>query len=146
MSTTPDHATGSERPGDFNVTFAPDVAHAPALRALLRTWCKNNSISGDDAGDALLVGTELFTNAVNAGSVGSPVVVSVHLDTDAMILFVSNRGQTFDLASLPAPSIDRPGGRGLMITQAIGTVSVSHRKGTTTVSAVLPIRAKMPIR
>ena len=146
MSSRADPANGPERPADLNVTFAPDVAHAPELRALLRTWCTNNSISGDEASDALVVGTELFTNAVKAASLGSSVVLSVHLDSDAMVLSVANRGLPFDLASLPTPSIDRPGGRGLMITQAVGTVSVSHRMGTTTVSAILPIQAKMPIR
>ena len=146
MSTTPDPTSGPERPANLDATFAPVVAHASDVRALLRTWCTNNSITGDEAADALLVGTELFTNAVNAASLGSLIVVSVHLDSDAMIISVSNRGQPFDLASLPAPSINRPGGRGLMITQAVGILSVSHRMGTTTVSAILPIRAKTPTR
>ncbi len=137
---------GPKRPTDLNVTFAADITLASDLRALLRTWCANHTISDDEAGDALLVSTELFTNAVNAANPGSSVVVSVGLRSDAMILSMSNMGQPFELASLPAPSIDRPGGRGLMITQAVGTVSVSHRMGTTTVSAALPIRADQRAR
>lgn len=146
MSTTPKSAMGAERPADLNVTFAADITHAPDLRALLRTWCAGHSISGDEAGDALLVGTELFTNAVDAATPGSSVVVAVGLRDDAMILSMANTGEPFELASLPAPSIHRPGGRGLMITQAIGSVSISHRMGTTTVSAELPIRADQRAR
>ena len=133
------------RPADLRLTLTADHAHGSRLRALLCTWCAGNGVGGDESGDALLVSSELFSNAVAAADVGSSVFISASLRSDAMVLSVSNSGQPFELESVSLSSIDRLGGRGLMIVQAVGVVSVSHHGGMTTVSAALPIRAQ-PMR
>lgn len=139
MTSKTSTGANSGRPTDLNVAFPAADTHAFELRRLLRGWCSTHNISGDTADDALLVSTELFTNAVKAAQIGSSVEFSIALQKRMIVFAVSNVGKPFELESLPLPSIERPGGRGLVITRAIGTLNVTHSKGTTTVRAALPI-------
>lgn len=138
MNSAPFTEGAHDHPTNLNASFPADNAHAFDLRQLLRGWCTLHHVPSEACDDVLLVATELFTNGVSAARPGSVVAVSVALQ-DAMILTVANDGTPFEIESLSPPSVDQVGGRGLLITQAIGTLSVSHDAGTTTVSAALPL-------
>ena len=120
---------------NLQLSIEADNAHGPHVRASARDWLRANSVARDIADDALLVLSELFSNAVNATR-GSGLI-DVRMSSPAageLRLAVTNSGLAFDLARVPAPTLDRRGGRGLAIAQAIGVVHVRHRSGRTTVS------------
>ena len=95
---------------------------------------QENGVGRDQSEDVLLVLSELFSNAVNATSGGDAIDVRLSgAPADGLEVTVTNTGLAFDLARVPAPTLDRRGGRGLAIAQAIGSVDVRHRQGRTTV-------------
>ena len=93
-----------------------------------------NSIGRDQSEDVLLVLSELFSNAVNATSGSDPIDVQLSgTPPGGLEVTVTNTGRAFDIDRIPSPTLDRRGGRGLAIAQAIGSVDVRHRQGRTTV-------------
>ena len=114
-----------------------DAQHAngPSVRAAARQWLRDARVGRDIHEDVLLVLSELFSNAVNASRASAPVEISLEPRPDAAIVVsVTNVGLAFDLERVPAPTLDRRGGRGLAIARAIGALDVRHRSGRTTVS------------
>ena len=96
---------------------------------------RTQKVRADTIEDVLLVLSELFSNAVTASRTGA--VVDVHLTSRAdgeIQVSVMNTGLAFDLERVPAPTLDRRGGRGLAIAQAIGSLHVRHRDGRTMVA------------
>lgn len=99
---------------------------------------QENGVSRDQSEDVLLVLSELFSNAVNAASGGDAIDVRLSgARADDLEVTVTNTGLAFDLDRVPAPTLDRRGGRGLAIAQAIGSVHVRHRQGRTTVEVAI---------
>ena len=98
-----------------------------------------NGVGGGKLEDVLLVLSELFSNAVKATSGTHSIDVQLNgTAADGVEVNVTNTGLAFDLDRVPAPTLDRRGGRGLAIAQAIGSVHVRHSEGRTTVVVAIP--------
>ena len=127
--------------GLTQLSIAADDAECAGLRASARTWMEANGLGRDAREDVLLVISELFSNAVNAvKAVSGTDAIEVHLhaaSAGGLEVTVTNTGSAFDLDRVPAPTIDRRGGRGLAIAQAIGSVQVRHTEGRTTVAVAI---------
>ena len=119
----------------LQLSIKANNANGTALRASARGWMRTQKVRADTIEDGLLVLSELFSNAVTASRAGA--VVDVHLTSGAdgeIQVSVTNTGLAFDLERVPAPTLDRRGGRGLAIAQAIGSLHVRHRDGRTMVA------------
>lgn len=123
----------------LQLSIDAEHANGPTLRASARQWLRDARVGRDVLEDVLLVVSELFSNAVNASRADSSVEIGLAPRSGAAILVtVTNVGLAFDLERVPAPTLDRRGGRGLAIAQAIGALDVRHRDGRTTVSVEIP--------
>jgi len=92
-------------------TTAPGVARRIVASALT-SW--------RDPDDAVLVASELVTNAVQHGL--PPIELNLHLGTGRLRLTVSNAvGTTLSVPRIVAPGADEPGGRGLAIVETLST-------------------------
>ena len=92
-------------------TNAPGVARHIVASALT-SW--------RDPHDAVLVASELVTNAVQHGL--PPIELNLHLGTDRIRLTVSNAvGTTLSVPRIVAPGADEPDGRGLAIVETLST-------------------------
>ena len=90
--------------------------------------------------DAILVTSELFTNAV-ATSSGAEIEVVVKVPEREVKISVTNIGHQFDLPAVFAdPTTSDPRGFGLRIAQMLGHVEVTRVNDATTVVVVLPLR------
>lgn len=93
--------------------------------------------SGPYADDIVLVASELFSNAVRATIGDKQIMAGVARLEDKAVVRVVNEGPGFDPDSLPAPNPDRPGGRGIWLAKALGTLGVTQRQTTTVVTVVV---------
>jgi anti-sigma regulatory factor (Ser/Thr protein kinase) len=92
-------------------TTAPGVARRIVASALT-AW--------RDPDDAVLVASELVTNAVQHGL--PPIELNLHLGTGRLRLTVSNAvGTTLSVPRIVAPGADEPDGRGLAIVETLST-------------------------
>jgi len=92
-------------------TTAPGVARRIVASALT-SW--------RDPDDAVLVASELVTNAVQHGL--PPIEFNLHLGAGRLRLTVSNAvGTTLSVPRIVAPGADEPGGRGLAIVETLST-------------------------
>ena len=92
-------------------TTAPGVARRIVASALA-SW--------RDPDDAVLVASELVTNAVQHGL--PPIEFNLHLGTGRLRLTVSNAvGTTLSVPRIVAPGADDPDGRGLAIVETLST-------------------------
>lgn len=106
--------------------------HAPAQA---RAWVAARAphLPTDAADDALLIASELVTNAVRHGE--PEIVLAVDVSGDSLRIEVSDGGD--DLPAMPElqPAVERPTGRGLLIVAATasdwGVVRVDGRPGKT---------------
>ena len=121
---------------DLLLTLPPDNSQAKHVRAAIRRWSTGEHLADRLLDDTLLVASELFSNAVRA-SVGSLIGVMVRSDDGAIVVETTNIGPGFDPAAVPAPSIDHPGGRGIAISRALGSVVVEQAGSTTVVRVAL---------
>lgn len=122
---------------DLQLTVPADNTHAQLVRTAIRSWSVEENLSTNTIDDALLVASELFSNAVRA-SVGSCIDVAVRTDDDSVVIETANTGPGFDPTSVPPPDADRPGGRGLAISRALGSLVVEQAGSTTIVRVALP--------
>lgn len=92
-------------------TTAPGVARHIVASALT-SW--------RDPHDAVLVASELVTNAVQHGL--PPIELNLHFGTGRLRLTVSNAvGTTLNVPRFVAPGSDEPDGRGLAIVEAVSS-------------------------
>ena len=122
---------------DLELTVPADNSQAMMVRNAIRSWSIEEHLSVATIDDALLVASELFSNAVRA-SVGSRIDVAIRASEDTIVIETANAGPGFDPAALPAPDPDRPGGRGIAISQALGALVVEQTGSTTVVRVALP--------
>lgn len=97
-----------------SVTLPPDL-HAPA-RA--RTWLVERvpELPAPVMDDALLVASELVTNAVRHGR--PEIALSVRRLPDGVRIAVRDEGERVPVAAMETPTVDRLTGRGLLIVAA----------------------------
>ena len=119
----------------LHLSIEADNAKGTSLRASAREWMRAAEVRADTIEDGLLVLSELFSNAVTASRAGDVVEVRLTSGVHGQIqVSVTNTGLAFDPERVPAPTLDRRGGRGLAIAQAIGSLHVRHRDGRTMVA------------
>ena len=119
----------------LHLSIEADNAKGTSLRASAREWMRAAEVRADTIEDGLLVLSELFSNAVTASRSGDVVEVRLTSGVHGQIqVSVTNTGLAFDPERVPAPTLDRRGGRGLAIAQAIGSLHVRHRDGRTMVA------------
>jgi len=89
--------------------------HAPAHA---RAWVGEHvaTLPRDLAENALLVVSELVTNAVRHGGTG--IVVSLRQLSDGVRIEVADAGESLPIPPDPRPRLDGPSGRGLLIVAA----------------------------
>lgn len=116
-----------------------DMAHIGALRRELQGLLARHSAPGSDVGGAMLVASELVTNALENSS--GPVWVTLDWGRSDPVLTVHDLGAGFDLDEIEAPDPDAKRGRGLMIaTHLVSQLSVTAKDaGGSTVRAELPV-------
>jgi anti-sigma regulatory factor (Ser/Thr protein kinase) len=92
---------------------------AAAARTALATLNGDlHLVSAARLADAQLLLTELVANAVRAGR-GAPIELVVRATEETLRVEVANAGGDFDPTDLPGPSIERAGGWGLRIVDAL---------------------------
>jgi anti-sigma regulatory factor (Ser/Thr protein kinase) len=96
------------------ITLAEGL-HAPAQA---RAWvgARLPQISRQVRDDALLVVSELVTNAVRHGS--PEIVVALSVSSDRVRVSVQDGNDTLPAVPATPPSMERPTGRGLLIVSA----------------------------
>lgn len=81
-----------------------------------------------------LVLTEAMTNAIDHAARQSPnndIKISIHIEANELCIRVQDRGEGFDIDSVPPPDLDRPTGSGLglfFIKTLMDTVHYHHAK------------------
>jgi anti-sigma regulatory factor (Ser/Thr protein kinase) len=97
-----------------SITLLPDL-HAPANA---RTWLAERvaALPAPVVDDALLVASELVTNAVRHGR--PEIVLFVRRLRDGVRIAVRDEGEDVPAPAMDTPTVDRPTGRGLLIVAA----------------------------
>jgi anti-sigma regulatory factor (Ser/Thr protein kinase) len=123
---------------ELRLRSAASHGEAGAVRSALRDWLGPlDELLRDDT---ILVASELFSNAVDAATPSTDIEVCLSSDSSSVVVEVTNVGAGFDEEEVRIPSSDRPGGRGIAIAKALGSVNVEQAQGSTTVRVVLPRR------
>ena len=86
--------------------------------------------------DALLVGSELVTNAIEHGPDGADVYLAATVLEGAIELLVHDSGAAFETADAGP---DAESGRGLLIAEALAQITYDIRNGSTEIRALIPI-------
>jgi anti-sigma regulatory factor (Ser/Thr protein kinase) len=109
------------------------AADLPAVRGFTGAWAGTAGADAERIDRLLTVVTELAANTIAHS--GGPGVVRCWPEESALVCQVEDGGHLADLlAGRVPPSTDRPGGRGLMLVNALcDLVRVHSRPGTTTV-------------
>jgi anti-sigma regulatory factor (Ser/Thr protein kinase) len=116
-----------------------DSAHIRQLRLTLADHLGRHAEPGSDVDGAVLVASELVTNALNNSD--GPVWISLDWGRSEPVLTVYDLGPGFELAEVPAPTPSDRSGRGLMIaSHLVAQLRVESKSGGgSVVSAVLPV-------
>jgi anti-sigma regulatory factor (Ser/Thr protein kinase) len=122
---------------DLSLALPREDSQARHLREQIRIWAATVGIGERQLDDVLLVASELLSNAVRASDVGSSISVNFANSTLGVTVHMENTGPGFDIESLPLPSRQRHGGRGIAIMRALGTVAVIQEGTQTLVTAVI---------
>lgn len=111
-----------------------------ALRQELRIYLSRHAAEESDIDGALLVATELITNAIEQSDRGA--WVSIDWGAASPVLSVYDLGTGFSLEDVPEATPDDHRGRGLMIaSHLVEELSVRSREvGGSVVTAVLPVQ------
>ena len=121
----------------LSLTLPCDDRQAGLLRVRIRDWCGRAHLGADLREDALIIASELFSNAVRAAATATTVGVLLIHERDTVTVSVANSGPPFALADIAPPSAHRAGGRGIAIARTLGAVFVEHSNGITVVRVVL---------
>ena len=106
------------------------------MRSALRSWLQALGVVTDTVDRALVVLSELATNAIEASPDGSSIVVRWHAEGRALQITVEDRGPGFAYAAAEPVDETAERGRGLVIVDGLAeSISVAHADGRTTVSA-----------
>ena len=122
---------------DLLLHFPPSNHNAAQLRAAIRFWSDWENLSSDIQNDALLVVSELFSNAVRSSPIDSQIEVSLQHTSATVMVRISNTGPGFDPAVLLPPTFESRRGRGLAIAGALGQLRVDQFEDRTTVQVEL---------
>jgi anti-sigma regulatory factor (Ser/Thr protein kinase) len=117
-----------------------DPAHVRSFRRVLGAHLERHAAPDSDVGGALVVASELVTNAIQNSE--GPVWASLSWGRERPVLTVHDLGEGFELDAVPTPDQDSVRGRGLMITGSLVsklTVTAKEREGSA-VSAELPVQ------
>lgn len=120
----------------------PQAREVSALRRELGSYLHRHADEGSDVDGALLVASELITNAIENSEGG--VWVSVDWGAAAPVLTVHDLGSGFSLDEVPAADPEDRRGRGLMIASHLAPELQVRAKevGGAVVSAVLPVQRR----
>ena len=84
------------------------------------------ALNDDIYGNIMIAVTESVNNAMlhgNAGDKQKNVFLSLEMEENTIIFYISDEGDGFDYHSLPDPTapenIDKPGGRGIFLMKAL---------------------------
>lgn len=117
-----------------------DVAQVRTFRRALGTHLERHAAPDSDVSGALIVASELVTNAIQ-NSCG-PIWVSLDWGRTQPFLTVHDLGAGFDIATISTPDPTAVRGRGLMISSKLAsqlTVRAKERVGSS-VTAELPVQ------
>jgi anti-sigma regulatory factor (Ser/Thr protein kinase) len=128
--------------GPFEAKFVsgPDAPMAALARATLRAWMAGH-VGVTIVADAELLVVELVANSVRRADAAADAAISVraHLHADALCLEVGDRGMSGSILRL-APDLERGGGFGLNVVEALSRRWGVHRDAGTHVWAELAFR------
>lgn len=116
-----------------------DPAHVRSFRQALGKHLERHAAADADVGGALIVASELLTNAIQNSD--GPIWVSLDWGRSHPVLTVHDLGEGFELDELPTPDPTSVRGRGLMISGALAsqlTVTAKQERGSVVV-AELPV-------
>jgi anti-sigma regulatory factor (Ser/Thr protein kinase) len=136
--TMPAETISSEETVDWYLPA--ETAGVGALRQELRSYLDRHATEGSDVEGALLVASELVTNAIEHSDRGA--WVSVDWGAANPVLSVYDLGTGFTLEEVPEATVGDRRGRGLMIaSHLVEALSVRAREaGGSVVTAVLPVQ------
>jgi anti-sigma regulatory factor (Ser/Thr protein kinase) len=112
-------ATGGSfagEPGVLELALPAEPSSAAAARHSLAAYCRDNGVPTQLTDDALLVISELVTNAVLHA--GTPTLVWAQYEGGTLTVAATD-GET-TLPALLAPDDDREGGRGIAMIDLLG--------------------------
>jgi anti-sigma regulatory factor (Ser/Thr protein kinase) len=124
---------------EWAIRFIPDTRELGRLRAHLRAFCAFHNIEGLAREEALLVASELCSNAVAAARGRfSMLWLAVGLDGTDIVIEVSDDGPGFSMSQDIRPDRQAVRGRGLVIVRALcERLTVRSERGRTLVTARL---------
>ena len=114
----------------------PSFQRIRLARSIARATFEYDGLDKKMVDSLVLVTSELFTNAIEAGTVARPISVVFTSEPGEAEVRVSNFGPAVELAvERETRDADiNPRGRGLAIADNIGNVKIRHRSQRTTVS------------
>ena len=119
------------------LTLSADHGHGAALRANVRLWLAEQSVSTETTQDVVLAISELFSNAVRATEGEHTVRVGLHLNDDELLLAVSNTGDGFNPDLLQPAEPQQCNGRGIAIVRSLGDLWVHQVRDRTVVCVAM---------
>jgi anti-sigma regulatory factor (Ser/Thr protein kinase) len=108
--------------GPFEHRFSPSLASVSVARHFLADWLGHQGVDDVDAGDLLVVMSELGTNAVRtATGAERGIALRARVDGDSVVLEVEDDGGGFELPSRlgDVPALDTGDGRGLFLAHSL---------------------------
>lgn len=129
---------GTAMPG-LDLRWAADRLELRDARARISDWLDGH----DRLDDALLVATELLTNARTASAPrNADVTLRARCGDEGITLSISNAGPPLPSADRTMPDLDQARGRGLAIASALADTVVHNGDGRVTVTAHLAERGR----
>jgi anti-sigma regulatory factor (Ser/Thr protein kinase) len=122
---------------DLLLSLPRDDRQARYLRDQIRRWSPGVGLTDPQLEDALLVASELLSNAVRAAEPDTTIDFQLANSTTGVSVRMENTGPGFDVDALPAPSRQRHGGRGIAIMRALGALTVNQVADQTIVTVLL---------
>ena len=121
----------------------PTFREARLARSMARSTFEGEGLERELLDSLILVTSELFTNAVEAGDAARPIMVVFNVSSDSIEVRVTNYGPALRAKRL-GPDDGGSRGRGLLIAKRVGSVSVRHKSGRTTVSVRVNLDGSLP--
>lgn len=121
---------------DLALAVPADLTECANVREAVRRWWVGDASTDEQLNDALLVATELFSNAANAAKhSGSTSLIHLRAEHRAtgIVIEVQNEGPGFNPDTLGAAKPDQRNGRGIAIAKALGQLTVAQRGALTLV-------------
>lgn len=106
---TTSHAAFQVPVSPLSLTLPCDDRQAGLLRVRIRQWCERAHLGAEIREDALIIASELFSNAVRAAATATTVGVLLIHERETVTVYVANSGPPFALADIASPSAQRAG-------------------------------------